>query len=101
MGTSDEQPTQLKKGWYPDPDDDSSLIYWDGEAFGQRMPKPVKSGGPSTWKILLGVMGGILAALYVLAWVSELTKPERPEDCHEQIMDRAMGGFSYVDPACE
>lgn len=79
-----------EQGWHPDPEDATSLRYWDGEAWTARAPQPPPpAAAPSVWRQGRVIALGILMAVGVLWAVSALTAPSEV-DCAMNEVDRSL-----------
>lgn len=91
-----------ERGWYGDKDDPSSVVYWDGEAWGNRAPKPAEAPKPEpVWKRARPVALGILVAVAACWAVWTMTAPSEL-DCSLAELDagiaRAQGEIPDAKP---
>lgn len=106
MPKKQTKPVWPERGWYGDKDDPSSVVYWDGEAWGNRAPKPASMRPESVWRRARGVAIGILAAVAALVVIGQvinmMNAPGTPSDayCRELRTQKALGYDTYVPTDC-
>lgn len=79
--------SDLERGWHDDPEDPTSVRYWDGEAWGNRAPRPTETPKPqSTWKGARIVAFGILIAAATIFAIYQWTAPSEAECATDALL---------------
>lgn len=81
-------------GWYPDPEHTATVRYWDGDAWtGDVAPATTpKPGETKISTVVLGVAGGVIAALVAIWFVYSIATADDEFDCTIENVERSSRG---------